>query len=595
MKQIKLKVNHLVRHSATSYIRQYLQTLGITKAESFINQPDESDELDPFRLDHMRAAVEMAHSMMSKGCNVFIQVDSDTDGYTSSAILINYIKRRYPNTKVTWRLHKGKEHGIIVDTVPIDTDLVFIPDAGSNQFEEQQSLYERGMKVVILDHHEVSNSQGLQWTPAIIVNNQISPDFPNKSLSGAGVVYKFIKAIDKIFFKNDHIFHDYGDLAAIGIIADAMNMTTLDNNYIAYWGLSHIHNKFIHELALKQSRGIKNPDHLTKIDVAFYIAPIINGVIRSGAAEDKEMVFGAMIDNEDTELYPHTWRGVTKMETLWERAARNAANAKSRQDASKKKSFEWLCEKIRTEGWDKHNIIIVTLNSKESAKVSPNITGLIAMELVKEFNKPALVLRDTDFEGQSVYGGSGRNGNFYGLPDLKAMLTRAGGLYQEGHANAFGVFLRKNQIDSIREYFDKYLDSSVFEDTVYEVDYWFHTGETIDKEMLYEIGSYSDLWGNSIPQPKFAIDINYDAAELRVMGADGSSLKISHDGIDFVAFKCKELIAQLQSKPSGHVTIIGRPQLNEWNGHTTVQIMIDDVEVFDTQNAAATVSALDLI
>ena len=316
--------------------------------------------------------------------------------------------------------------------MPEDTDIVFIPDAGSNQFEEQKALFEKGIQTIILDHHEVSDMNSFQRTPAIIVNNQTSPKYTNKSLSGAGITYKFIKALDKTYFNDDHIYHDYGDLAAIGIIADAMNMTTLDNNYIAYWGLSHIHSKFIHELAVKQSRGIKNPDHLTKIDVAFYIAPVINGVIRSGSQEDKEMTFGAMIDNEDTNLYEHTWRGVTKMETLWERAARNAINAKSRQDASKKKSFEWLCEKIRKEGWDNHNIIIAILDAKESIKVSPNITGLIAMELVKEFNKPALVLRDTELNGERVYGGSGRNGNFYGLPDLKAMLTAAGGLYQEG-------------------------------------------------------------------------------------------------------------------------------------------------------------------
>lgn len=130
---------------------------------------------------------------------------------------------------------------------------------------------------------------------------------------------------------------------------------------------------------------------------------------------------------------------------------------------------------------------------------------------------------------------------------------------------------------------------------MYEVDYWFHTGETLDSEMLYEIASYDDLWGNSIPQPKFAMDINYTADEIRVMGADGSSLKISHDGIDFVAFKCKDLIAQLQAKESGHITIVGRPQLNEWMGRKSVQVIIDDIEVFDTSSAAATVSVLDLI
>ena len=139
MKQIKLKVNHLTRNTNISYIRQYLNTLGIEKIESFINQPDEEDELDPFLLLNMRSATKVAYDMLSNGCNVFVQVDSDTDGYTSSSILINYIKRRFPQVKITWRLHKGKEHGIILDTVPADTDLVFIPEGGSNQFEEQKA------------------------------------------------------------------------------------------------------------------------------------------------------------------------------------------------------------------------------------------------------------------------------------------------------------------------------------------------------------------------------------------------------------------------------------------------------------------------
>ena len=593
MKQIKLKVNHLKRNTNISYIRQYLNTLGIEKIESFINQPEEIDEEDPLHFDNMKTAVGIAHTMLSNGAKVFIQVDSDTDGYTSSSILINYIKRRFPNNEIIWRLHKGKEHGIIVDTVPEDCNLVFIPDAGSNQFEEHKILAKIGKTVIILDHHEVTEKEQLLDTPAIIVNNQLSPNYTNKSLSGAGVVYKFIKEMDREFYPNNHIYHDYGDLAAIGIIADAMNMTTLDNNYIAFWGLSHIHSKFIRELAVKQSRGVKNPDHLTKIDVAFYIAPIINGVIRSGSVEDKEMTFNAMIDNEDTNLYEHTWRGVTKMETLWERAARNAVNAKSRQDAAKKKSFEWLCEKIRKEGWDKDNIIIATLDEKESTKVSPNITGLIAMELVKEFNKPALVLRASEFNGINVYGGSGRNGNFYGLPDLKSFMSKAGAYYAEGHANAFGCFLIPEQVQLIRNYANSHIDAAIFLDTVYEVDYWFHTGETIDNEMLYEIASYDDLWGNSIPQPKFAMDINYTADEIRIMGADKSSLKISHDGIDFIAFKCKDLIAQLQEKESGHITIVGRPQLNEWMGRKSVQVVIDDVEVFD--NNTNQVSVLDLI
>lgn len=433
MKQIKLKVNHLLRNTTQSYIEQYLGFLGIAPKDvnSFINVPLESDQDNPELLDNIEVAVKIAAQKFNEpNAHLFVQVDSDTDGFTSASIAIGYLKEKFPQLEISYALHQGKEHGVELDKVPASATVVLIPDAGSNQFDEQEELIRQGKTVIVLDHHEVTNYRD---TGAIIVNNQISPRFSNKSLSGAGVVYMFIQLMDKLIFASDApIYRNYLDLAAIGIIADAMNMTALGNNYIAYWGLQNIQNKFISTLARKQERGIKNPDKLTKIDVAFYMAPVINGVIRSGSMEDKEIVFKALITKDDSTDYTRVWRGTTYHENLWEMAVRVALNAKGRQDAAKKKSFEWLCGKIKENHWDEDNIIIVTMNEKESTKVSPNITGLIAMELVKEFNKPALVLRQTEFNGISVYGGSGRNGNFFGLPSLLDFLRTVPVYYAEG-------------------------------------------------------------------------------------------------------------------------------------------------------------------
>lgn len=593
MKQIELKVNHLQRNTTQSYIEQYLGFLGIApqNVSSFINIPKEEDQDNPYTLNNIEVAVKKLHEkLMEPHCSVFVQVDSDTDGFTSSSIFINYLQTRFPDLKINYALHHGKEHGVELNAVPAGTTVVIIPDAGSNQYEEQETLVKEGKTVIVLDHHEVTN---FRETGAIIVNNQISENFTNKNLSGAGVVYMFIKVFDDLYFSNNPIHRDYLDLAAIGIIADAMNMTALGNNYIAYWGLQTVNNKFMYTLARKQERGIKNPNKLTKIDVAFYMAPVINGVIRSGSMEDKELVFKALITQKDDNDYTRVWRGVTYHENFWEMAVRIALNAKGRQDAAKKKSFEWLCEKIRKNCWDKDNVIIATMDEKESTKVSPNITGLIAMELVKEFNKPALVLRATEFNGMSVYGGSGRNGNFYGLSDLKSFMSNAGAYYAEGHANAFGCFLVPDQVQQIRNYANSHLDAATFNNTVYEVDYWFHTGESLDKEMLFELASYEDLWGNSIPQPKIAADVNYKMDDILIMGKNNDSLKIKIDGVDFVAFKCADLIQQIKARPEGHATIVGRPQLNVWLGKASVQMVIDDIEIFTP--AAKKVSALDLI
>ncbi len=602
MNKVELKTNCLKMYDNNTsefsrgmgFIAQYLMSLGIEKKNlmSFIDKPKDSDADNPETLEHIKEAAEVLVKRLDCGAKVFVQVDSDTDGYTSAAVLISYLRKRWPNIKIVHRLHNGKEHGVVPETVPADCSVVIIPDAGSNQFDEQNYLASIGKTVIILDHHEVDK---MEDTQAYIVNNQLSPNFTNKNMSGVGVVYMFIQYLDKYYFSDlESIYRNYLDLTAIGIIADAMLMTSLGNNYIAYYGLNNIKNQFIYELALKQSRGIPDPAHLTKIGVAFYIAPVINGVIRYGTPEDKEMVFKALTTENDTEDYQTEYRGVVRHENLYQYASRLAMNAKGRQDSAKKKSFEWICDKIDSEGWCNDNIIIAALDEKESAKVSPNITGLIAMELVTHYNKPALVLRKTEFEEQEVYGGSGRNGNFYGLPNLKDFLHEAGAFYVEGHQSAFGCFLKPDQVQSIRDYANSHLSMSSFE-SVYQVDYWFDGSHPVDYDMLMAFAKYGHLWGSAIPQPKFAFSGRYTQKDIFVMGKDKSSLKINGGEIDFVAFKAREIIDKIAEQPEGTYLIVGRPQLNDYGGMTSVQIMIDDIEINPVVEMPKQVSLLDLI
>lgn len=598
MKTIKVKQN-CIKKGSSSYITDYLGTLGIAAEDvcSFINQPRPEDEDDPFDLENMGYAVAIVDSLCRKAdAKVFVQVDADCDGYTSAAIVINYLKRRFPNLNLVYRLHTGKEHGIILDTIPNDTTLVIIPDAGSNQVDEINALTEKNIAVVVLDHHEVNEAnEPIVGPHAYVVNNQISPRFKNKFMSGAGIAYMFCKAMDTLFVNN--IAEDYRDLAAIGIIADAMNMTSLGNNFLAYHGLRNIKSKFMREVALKQARGIPNPDCLTKIGVAFYIAPVINGVIRSGDSEDKALVFRALVEENSEEIFMHEWRGKVTPENLYQHAARLALNAKSRQDSGKKKSFEWLCDKIDECGWNNDNIIVVTMDKKESARVNANVTGLIAMELVKYYNRPCLVLRETEYDGQTMYGGSGRNGNFFGLPSLLDFLRESNLVYYaEGHANAHGTFIRPEKVQALRNYANLKINPQIFDDTVFEVDYWFHTGEKIDKEMLFEFASYNDLYGNSIPQPKFAFDINFNNTDVKIMGNNKSSIKITVDGVDFIAFSNAALVASLEQRTFAHAQIVGRPQLNEWMGRVGIQVMIDDIEITDVlSKGPSRVNILSLI
>ena len=87
-------------------------------------------------------------SHLAAGDKIFVQVDSDVDGYTSAAAIINYANMFAPGhaqRNISYRIHDGKEHGIILDTIPEDIKLLIVPDAGSNDYEQhiEENYYRR--------------------------------------------------------------------------------------------------------------------------------------------------------------------------------------------------------------------------------------------------------------------------------------------------------------------------------------------------------------------------------------------------------------------------------------------------------------------
>ena len=590
MKKIQLKSNSLNNFLDTkeNLLEKYLLSLGIKEKDidSFLFEVKEKDKDDYNLLSNIDKAIEAARLKLDGGskdnpCNVFIQVDSDTDGWTSSAILIQYLNKKYgESVNIEYKLHPGKEHGINLEYIKDKTDIVFIPDAGSNDFDEQAKLVESGKTVIILDHHHITNYQN---TGAIIVNNQISANFDNKNLSGAGVTYLFINALDdsyKIEGKNVLEPREFMDLAATGIIADAMDMSSLGNNYLSSKGLFEIKNKFLLELGQHQSRGIKNPSSWTKMDVSFYIAPVINGVIRSGSQEDKDIVFKALISNNgETDFYESEYRGKQRKENLYEYAVRLATNAKSRQDNGKKKGFELICEKIKENKLDQNSLIIVTLTPEEEKKVPNNITGLVAMELMKFFNRPCLLLRKTIFNDEEVYGGSGRSGNYHFLPSLLKFLHDSNLVeYAEGHDAAFGVFIKESNIEALTNYANEKIKLSNFDDDIQEVDAWFLNWDEVTENMdsMMKFAEANNIWGIGIPKPNFAFSLTLEPKDFETMGADGTSIKINKTFVTFKNEKLRDLIINLKSDDLVKMTIVGSPTLNEWKGYKNIQIIFNN-------------------
>ena len=150
---------------------------------------------DPYGLTNIELGAKRLLQAMLRQEEIYVQVDSDCDGYTSAAVLINYLHRVFPSiveNKVRYGLHTKKHHGIAVEDIPSGCTLVVAPDSSSNEADIHRELKANGIDVLVLDHHHAEPDG---QDPAIIVNNQMC-DYDNKCLSGVGVVYKFCQVLD---------------------------------------------------------------------------------------------------------------------------------------------------------------------------------------------------------------------------------------------------------------------------------------------------------------------------------------------------------------------------------------------------------------
>ena len=361
-------------------LQSILQDRGVKDIKSFM-KPTKACELNPYDLDNIEIAADLLLKHLRINSSICFIVDADCDGFTSSSILWLYIKNIFPDADLHFTVHEHKQHGLNdkIDWLIEDEqfDLVLIPDAGSYDLDCHKQLKEIGTDVLVLDHHEPpvdKNGQVILPDPnnAVVVNNQLSVNYSNKTLCGAGIVYKFCEVLDdKLGIQQAKNFID---LAALGEIADVMDRTNVETNYIMMEGLHNIKNRGFQTLLEAQSFSLKEKaiapyPNLTPIDMAFYISPLINAITRVGSISDKEALFYCFI--EPDRPLPSTKRGSKPgdIELAAAQTARVGTNAKSKQNRIKEKAIDLIDFKIQKNQLDDNNIIIVELDSDDDIQI----------------------------------------------------------------------------------------------------------------------------------------------------------------------------------------------------------------------------------
>ena len=562
-------------------IETVLKNRGIEDWKQYINL-DSSVVQDYNCLNGIQEAVECFVKHYNNRDKILVMPDEDNDGYSSSAMLYLYIKALDKDYPVEYILHnRPKSHGLANYDyiIPEDIKLFIIADASSNDAIQCNELIKQGMDIIILDHHDSNyaeesedeiNYQTAENNNAIVVNNQLSPEYKNKELSGAGVVYRFLQALDEELW--EEYADDFLDLCAVGNIADVMDMRSLETRYFAEQGIKEFKNNFLQALFKAQEYSMHGIINIHNI--AWYIAPVINSVTRMGSFEERDLLFRAMTDQYEEFDYKKRDGSIVK-ENIYDRAARLAKNIKSRQDKQRDIVFDELKNSI-----DLNDKVIIL----ESKKAQSGLVGVSCMKLADTLKRPVIIVKETI--GNKILSGSCRNFDGSPITDFKDLILKTDAfMFCSGHDNAAGLALLPENLEFARKRFDELLKDVDFDipvqcDFILDVD-------DLSIRFIQEIDAAQWLWGTGVKEPKVAIEnISIQRKDIVLQGKNFDSVTFTINDIKYVQFKLSggdplyDFINEWDGSEDDWISIniVGECSINTYAGICTPQVIILDCE-----------------
>ena len=537
-----------------SLISQLLINRNITniqEAQRFI-RCSLSDLHDPFLLKGMPSAVSRIKLSVQNKEKIVVWGDYDVDGLTSVALLKTVLIKLGANadhyiphrTEDGYGLNMEAAERLVVDKVK----LVITVDCGISGFKEVDFLRQKGVDVIITDHHQ---PQGKDLPKAFSVINpfQAGCRYPFKYLAGVGIAFKLAQAItgEGLF---EHI-----DFVALGTISDIAPMKD-ENRIFVKHGLAQLtKTKKAGLLKLLDKVGIKGKE-ITSMHAGFLLGPRLNATGRMGSSENSFKLLMAESDAEAQRL-----------------AEQLNDDNRSRQQLEAKTLSEALA-KIEQEVNFKHHRVIVLYKDDWH----PGVIGIVASRIVERFYRPAILLTSKD---NGLAKGSGRSIDNFHLFDA---LIKCGDLLEEfgGHSKACGLSIRTSRIEDFKLAINNYaLENVVSQDLSpsLEVDAEIPLS-LLSEELIAAIDSLAPF-GNGNPRPVFATKAVSLKSRPQVLGKNTLKLWVSDGDITCQAVGFK--MADSFSAPDMPevLDIAYTVGLNRWQGVTSIELNLKDLRGFN--------------
>lgn len=513
-----------------SLIPDILRARGIKDPNSFLYPSTYYNEISPYEFKNMDRAVACTKKHLADKKKILVIFDVDVDGITSGSI--TYRALRDIEANIDWIIGDGKKHGVSQHGIEklSQYDLVIACDSLSNEYVFYEQLYATGTHLILLDHHHADKESDY----AIVVNSEMF-DSPNTSLSGAGVAWKFSCALyDEMGLDEPEL----ADIASVGLIADVMDMSVIDNRVICDKGFNKVRNRGLKFLLGKEK--------MTSDFISYELAPLINACNRMNKNEISARFF---LEDNKTELY-------------------NIKREMEKCKRDQKKEVNYIVDHVDIQKDVKDNFILTIMGEDKN----PNHSGLVGNKLAEKYGIPTIILYD-DPEKQD-YTGSIRAPNEMPLKDI---IKSTGFANAEGHQGAAGIWFDKNNLEQFQVILAEKIADTDFEIAVPTADCELEEKD-VTNVLLNEIAYANRITGNGFPKISFLF-MNVEPYTVDYLGKEMIHTKIvgKSKGMEFVKWNDTDPVDNFGINKYKTFDIIGTPYINNFAGKKTKQCIIDHI------------------
>ncbi len=506
--------------------------------------------IDPFRMKEMDRAVEVIRQALNEKKKIAVFGDYDVDGITATCLLVDYL--RSEGADCSFHIPGRLEEGYGLNSLAIEqlaqegVEMIITVDCGITAVREARLCREKGIRLVITDHHECKEI--LPEADAVVDPHRPDRSYPHTDLCGVGIAFKLAAALSG---DQEAIAQRYADLFCLGTIADVMPLVG-ENRHLVTLGLKAMGRTGRMGLSVLAEECGCNGQPITASTVGYVLSPRINAAGRMEHAELAVQLFLTKDPAKAAELAQTLCR-LNRERQLTEQEIYREATAMLRGKAGKQSAIV-----LAGETWHQ------------------GVVGIVASRLSEEYGKPTFLICMTGENGKASSRSYGGFNLFAALNEMSDLLVGYG-----GHELAAGFTIQREHIDEFRRRIcsrvSDFCTSGQSSDAL-QIDC-----EPRGKDLTLEnVAALEELepCGTGCPKPLFCLS-EVTVLQMSTVGG-GKHLRLrlgTRDGAQLQAiwFSCGSQAKKL--RVGDRVDVAFHLQINEFRGIRSVQLSLVDLKL----------------